>query len=276
MNDTIAEQPIPKKPAENGLAARRAMHHKPHSNATPRLWRGLREWARDGRLVGLILALASAAALGYFFLSPEFLIREVEVRGNQVLPAAEAVASSRALGVNLFLLDIGRVEAGLRQVRYVEWVRVERILPNRLRLTIQERFPSVSWCNAATWDERYLVDNNGMLVGAEQPGMAVIYVVDASSDTAALRVGDQVDPVAVQTAQQVFARLSNDLGMSLLPFQYHKGRGITAVSAEGWRACFGTSEHLEEKVTNLVALLQEGVPFQVVDLRLPDQVRILR
>lgn len=263
-------------PADEGPVARRAARHRPRSNATPRLWRALREWILDGRLLGLLLALASAAALGYFFLSPTFLVQEVEVRGNQVLPTGEAIASSRALGSNLFLLDIGEVEARLRQVRYVEWVRVERFLPNRVRLTIQERFPAVSWCNAATWNERYLVDDSGTLVGLEQAGMAVIYVVDASPSAPPLRIGERVDAVAVQSAQQVFSRLYNDLDMELLPFQYHKGRGITAVSAEGWKACFGNSDHLEEKVNNLLALLHGGVPFQVVDLRLPDQVRILR
>lgn len=268
---------VQKRPAEEGPILKRPAHRQPHSNATPRLWRGLREWACDGRLAGLLLALGSAATLAYLFFSPQFQVQAVEVQGNVVLPSQEAIAGSQAASANLFLLDIGQIESRLRQVRYVEWVRVERFLPNRVRLTIQERFPAVSWCNAQTWLDRYLVDNNGVLVGAERPGMSdLIYVVDVTPDAFPLHVGQQVDAAAVQTAQQVFSRLYNDLGIPLLPFEYQQGRGVTAVSAEGWKACFGTSEHLEEKVGNLLALRQSDIPFRMVDLRLPDQIRITR
>jgi len=277
VEEPPAPKAVQKRPAEEGLILKRPNHRKPRSNATPRLWRGLREWACDGRLAGLLLALASAATLGYLFFSPQFQVQAVEVQGNVVLPSQEAIAGSQAASANLFLLDIGQVEARLRQVRYVEWVRVERFLPNRVRLTIQERFPAVSWCNAQTWLDRYLVDNNGVVVGAEQPGMSdLIYVVDVTPSAFPLRVGEQVDAAAVQTAQQVFSRLYNDMGIPLLPFEYQQGRGVTAVSAEGWKACFGTSEHLEAKVGNLLALRQSDIPFRVVDLRLPDQIRITR
>ncbi len=240
---------------------------RPH--ATPGLWRGLIEWSKDGRLAGFLLAIGSALVLGYLFLHSTFQVTEVEVRGNQVLPGIEAIQHSLAMDRNLFLLDTSAVAYRLMQVPYVENARVERLLPNQVRLTLWERFPSVSWwpLNAP---QRYLVFDNGLVLGPEKEGMTdLIYIMDLDGTS----VEDGVDAEAVRTAQQVFSRLYNDLGFQLYAFEYRQGEGITAVSAEGWKACFGTSAHLEKKVRNLVALLNSSIQFRVADLRLPDQIR---
>lgn len=252
------------------LAVRR--RRKTRSNASPRLWRGLREWLRDGRMAGALLVLGCGLILGYFFLSPQFRIQDVEVLGNRVLPREEALKESGIVsGDNLFLIDVLTVKQRLEEIPYVQRARIERVLPNLVRLRIWERFPSVSWAPDNS-PQRFLIDDSGLVLGPEQEGMEqLIYIVD--KEGGALKPGDYVDVEAVQTAQQVFARLYNDLQVLLLPFEYRSERGITAVSMDGWRACFGNSEHLEEKVRNLAALLQSEVYFEEVDLRLPEQIR---
>ncbi|MBN1483499.1 MAG: FtsQ-type POTRA domain-containing protein [Chloroflexia bacterium] len=245
---------------------------KSRSSARPRLWRGLRAWGRDGRLVGALLALVSSLVLGYLLFSPTFQISEVGIQGNLALPQDEALRqSSIELGRNLFLLDVSLVRQRLEQIPYIQQVRVDRILPNQVRVRIWEKFPSVSWAPDNSL-ERYLVDDDGLVLGIEQEGMdQLIYIVD--KEGVAVEVGEYVDVEAVQTAQQVFTRLYNDLGFTLLPFEYHSERGITAVSVDGWRACFGNGAHLEQKVLNLLTLLQNGIFFSEVDLRLPEQIR---
>jgi hypothetical protein len=262
---------MPKKQAEEKTPPpQRAARHKVRSNATPKLWRGLLEWLRDGRLLAFLLALASGAGMGYLFFSPGFLVTEVAVAGNLVLPTAQARSDSQALGVNIFLLDTSEVSRQLTAFPYVQQVQVERYLPNRVRLRVWERFPSVSWWTIDV-PQRYLVDNGGLVLGLEQEGMSdLIYVVDLGR--APVVPGDRVDVEAVRTAQQVFSRLFSDLDVPLLPFEFQPGRGITAVSAAGWKACFGTSDHLEEKVRNLVSLLRSGVEFDWVDLRMLDRM----
>jgi cell division septal protein FtsQ len=246
---------------------------KVRSNATPRLWRGLWAWLRDGRLLGALISLASSLTLGYLFLAPDFQVNEIDVVGNLVLPEEEAVRQSRMVGMNLFLLDVTAIESVLEEVPYVEKVRVERSLPAQVRLRIWERFPSVSWWPISS-PQRFLVDDTGLVLSPEQPGMYdLIYVVDMGEDRNPVEVGGQVDPEAVRTAQQVFSRLYNDLGIALYPFEYQEWCGVVAVAAEGWRACFGDSSYLEYKVRNLVALLQSGIAFSEVDLRLPEQIR---
>ncbi len=253
------------------VPANKSQRRKVRPNATPRLWRGFLEWLRDGRLVGFLLALGSAGMLGYLLLAPAFQVEAVEVQGNVVLPSAEAIQYSQSIGRNIFLLDDFRIADRLLEIPYVKEARIERSLPNRVRLVIGERFPRVSWWTINV-PERYLVDDTGLVLGPEPPDMSdLIYVMDLSATPVSPK--DHVDVEAVRTAQQVFSRLYNDLGIALYPFEYQPGRGITAVSAAGWRACFGTTDALEQKVRNLVALLQSGIEFTEVDLRMPDQMR---
>ncbi len=242
------------------------------SSATPRLWRGLRAWLRDGRLVGALLALSSAVALGYLFFSPLFQVHEIEVMGNLVLPADEAIRYSRVEGSNLFLLDVAAVIERLHRVPYVEEVRVNRELPNRVQLRIEERFPRVSWwpVNGST---RYLVSDEGLVLGPEQPEMSELIYIVGLDGGGPFRPGDRVDAEAVRTAQRLFSRLCEDMRIPLQPFEYSPERGITAVGMEGWRAHFGDGSFLERKVQNLLALLQSGISFAEADLRIPDQVR---
>lgn len=257
--------------AEPEIISPRRRRRKPRSNATPKLWRGLRAWVRDGQLLAALLALGCSGVLGYFFLSPDFAVRVVYARGNQVLTSEEAVEYSQVTGANLFLLNTGDVEKRLLQVAYVQRVKVQRFLPDQVRLTITEHLPSVSWAPLSS-PERFLVDDDGLILGLEQPEMGnLIYIVDL--DGIPVETGGQVDADAVRTAQWVFSRLYNDLGIDMLPFEYESERGITAVSAEGWRACFGNSDDLEQKLRNLAVLLLRDIPFNVVDLRLIDQIR---
>jgi len=248
----------------------RSPHRKARSNATPGLWRGLLEWIRDGRLLGFLLALGSAVALGFFFLHPTFAVAEVNIEGNLVLPRAQAEQESQGLGANIFLLNTLGVQERLTAIPYVRQVEIERYLPNRVRVRIWERFPSVSWW-AVGAPQRFLVDNSGLVLGPEPEGMTdLIYIMDLGKNP--IGPGDYVETEAVHTAQQIFSRLYMDLHIPLLAFEYQDGRGITAVSAQGWKACFGQSDHLEEKTRNLLSFLQSGIPFDWVDLRMLDRM----
>ncbi|MGB9722858.1 MAG: cell division protein FtsQ/DivIB [Chloroflexia bacterium] len=246
---------------------------RPH--ARPRLGRALLQWAADARLAGALLSLGCAFLLGYFYFSPTFRVSTVEVRGNRALPSEEAVRRSQVLTANLFLIDPADVAARLKQIPYVQNVRVERDLPNRVILTLVEHMPSVSWCNGKDPEHRFLVDDEGRILGAEPPeAERMIYIVNMDSDAPPLQPGGQVDGETVRTAQQVFSRLYYDLHIPLMPFEYRKECGLVAVAQAGWRACFGDGSDLERKVRFLAAFLRHPPSeFTEMDLRFPDQIR---
>ncbi len=257
----------------NGLEKRQGKRIRSH--ARPRLGRALLQWVADARLLAALLSLGCAFLLGYFYFSPTFRVSIVDVQGNRVIPSEEAIRYSQVLTANLFLLNPAEVEARLAKIPYIQDVRVERELPNRVILTVVEHLPSVSWCNKKDQAQRFLVDDEGRILEAEPPGTAqLIYVMNKDDHAPPLRPGGQVDGEAVRAAQQVFSRLYYDLHIPLNPFEYDKECGLIAVSQAGWKACFGDSTDLERKVRFLAALLQNPpAEFTEIDLRFPNQIR---
>ena len=71
-----------------------------------------------------------------------FAVRTVELTGAKHTPRAELDRVTRAyVGLNLFKLDIERVQRDLRYLPWVERVSIEKQLPSTLRIALVERRP---------------------------------------------------------------------------------------------------------------------------------------
>jgi cell division protein FtsQ len=72
--------------------------------------------------------------------SPRFAVREINVAGNHQLSAAEVVAfAGLEHGTNIFAADLGGARTRLIAVPWIREARVERRLPNTLRVVVSER-----------------------------------------------------------------------------------------------------------------------------------------
>jgi cell division protein FtsQ len=89
--------------------------------------------------VGLAYARAAVLSDARFTLAgPD----EIQVVGNQHLTREQAVAVFAAdMQRNIFLVPLGKRRADLERLPWVGHATVERLLPNRLRVQIQERVP---------------------------------------------------------------------------------------------------------------------------------------
>jgi len=121
-----------------------------------------------GRRLSYVAVLVVAVAipvllsLGYRYLShtPSLSLREVQIEGNQrVSPSDIMDAGGLADGPNLLALDLAEVEAGLMSHSWIRAAKVERLLPDRLRIKVSERNPAVLLSMGAL----YLVDGQGEL-----------------------------------------------------------------------------------------------------------------
>jgi cell division septal protein FtsQ len=115
------------------------------------------------------LSLPVVVALGYRYLThtPSLSIREVQVEGNQrVTPSEILEAAGVAQGPNLLALDLEAVETGLISHPWVRAAKVERALPDRLRIEISERTPSI----LLSLGSLYLVDVRGEIFKRLAPG----------------------------------------------------------------------------------------------------------
>lgn len=130
-----------------------------------------------GRLIVTILVLAALAALGLkgweWAMRPgQFPLMEVRYRGLTVLKE-EVVERAMALGKggNLLLIDLDRLRERVEAVPWVRRVRIERVLPNTLVVTLEERH---AVCLARRGERLLLLDQFGEPIKLWDPGDPVL------------------------------------------------------------------------------------------------------
>jgi cell division protein FtsQ len=111
-------------------------------------------------------------------------------------------------GANIFQVNLLQLQERLRSLPQVEESRVQRVLPNKLVISIQERRP-VAWVVASdgvppTFENAFLVDRRGILLkpkgsAPEYAGLPVILGVETSS----LVAGQALEKEEVKAALQL-------------------------------------------------------------------------
>jgi cell division septal protein FtsQ len=148
----------------------------------------------------LIVALLGGATFGakyamntLFFANPDYLVKSIDVSSDGTLSRELILkAAGVAQGQNIFSIELPRVQQKLMALPQVEECRVERILPGKIVISIQERRP-VAWVvppdtttGSFNFEDAYLVDRRGILLktkslAAEYLGLPLIVGVDTSN-----------------------------------------------------------------------------------------------
>ena len=105
--------------------------------------------ARNGGLAALVVV---AAVWGYRSTQSDerFAVRAIAVEGAVHTPrAALDTLTSRYVGLNLFQIDIARVQRDLGTLGWVRRIDIEKTLPDTLRIRITERVPTALVRNGA-------------------------------------------------------------------------------------------------------------------------------
>jgi len=152
---------------------------------------------------------AKRALNAWFFENPDYAVRNIDVTTDGKLNR-DAILKSADIteGANIFQVNLLQLQERLRSLPQVEESRVQRVLPNKLVISIQERRP-VAWVVASdgvppTFENAFLVDRRGILLkpkgsAPEYAGLPVILGVETSS----LVAGQALDKEEVKAALQL-------------------------------------------------------------------------
>jgi cell division protein FtsQ len=152
---------------------------------------------------------AKRALNAWFFENPDYAVRNIDVATDGKL-SRDAILKTAELteGANIFQVNLLQLQERLRSLPQVEESRVQRVLPNKLVISIQERRP-VAWVVASdgvppTFENAFLVDRRGILLkpkgsAPEYAGLPVILGVETSS----LVAGQALDKEEVKAALQL-------------------------------------------------------------------------
>jgi cell division protein FtsQ len=226
------------------------------------------------RNVALVAALAGSAIWMWQRTQSDarFAVKTIQLEGVVHTPmAAMSVATDRYKGLNLFQIDIDRVQRDLGGLGWVNRIEIEKKVPDTLRIKVTERTP-VALARVASADksmaERLLyVDEKGVAFAELSP-----------------RVGNDDLPIITDAHGPELQRTVN-----LLRHLRAKDRELYSRISEVWpiaprgfalydrdlgAVVYANADDISEKYRNLYAILQsESNPkIEYADLRFADRV----
>lgn len=108
----------------------------------------------------LVLALVGAAVYANMW-KENRRVSEVVIEGNKIIPAKDILAIAKVpAGSILFKLDLFAIEQRVLKNEFVKSVAVHRDIPNRVRISIEERIPVA----AIVVDKLYYLDADGYVL----------------------------------------------------------------------------------------------------------------
>jgi cell division septal protein FtsQ len=169
-------------------------------------------------LLLILLSLLGAGLFGaqrllnsLFFTNPDYAIHSIEVTTDGDLERDAVVQAAQiANGTNIFSVNLSAVEDRLRALPQIEEVDVQRLLPDKVVIVIQERRP-IAWIASAdanktgfNYDSALLVDRRGIALqpkgsAPEYMSLPVIIGVDIRKVT----VGQPTEDDAVKSALEL-------------------------------------------------------------------------
>ncbi|NNJ10458.1 FtsQ-type POTRA domain-containing protein [Chloroflexales bacterium ZM16-3] len=234
------------------------------SQVRPDARRSTLAWLASGRLVSLLIFLASMGTLGYLLTSGRYSIQQVTVAGASALKPNQVIAESGISGRPIWFVDAAQTAARLRANPYVESAQVELALPDRAIITVIERRPEVRWQAGSV---QYLVDGRGQVLAAAQEPATTDVLVVIDRTTPELKPGDQIDPDALILTRALALRLPGEAAFTPAQIGWDFGIGVYVRSQTGQTIIFGQSKDLDRKLAIFRELLKDQTPFTYLDLR---------
>lgn len=107
----------------------------------------------------------------FFFNNPDYMIKRITLDLDNVMTREEALAKTGLQeNTNIFLVDLAKVEDSLKTIPQVASVKVERELPDQIKIALTARQP-IAWVTTdesgidpTTSDKSFLVDGSGFLM----------------------------------------------------------------------------------------------------------------
>lgn len=206
-------------------------------------------------LVGVVVLVLGAVAVVFF--TPVLSVRNIDVVGEGSVPRQQIVAELGVpLGIRLVDVDAGAAAQRVAAIPALASVRVQRVYPSTVKVTVTERVPAVF---IDTPDGTHLLDSEGVdfAASAPAPGLPRLVTEDPGFD----------DP-ATESALAVLTSMSPALKTQVTEVRADSVSDVSLLLADGRTLIWGDSGNAERKSAVALALLSQ--PGQILDVSSPD------
>jgi cell division protein FtsQ len=228
------------------------------------------EKSRRRRVLGWLVAIVVLAGLvwGAFF-SPLLNVEEIRILGAEHASEPEIrAAAGLPEDQNLLLVSTSSVADKIAQLPWVAEARVDRKLPNTVRIRITERKPAIV---LSLDDGRWTLDRRGLVLerGVAEDDLAVLSGVIHPNPTP----GEKVDHGGVIGALRVWRSLPSKLKADVVALFAPSGERISVSLVNHTLIRYGAATELRAKKRVLVALLRrlrnQRRTAAYIDIRVP-------
>ncbi|MDR0534311.1 MAG: FtsQ-type POTRA domain-containing protein [Verrucomicrobiales bacterium] len=215
---------------------------------------------------------------GAFYKNKDFRLRTVDVQVQGSVSRSEVLrVANIQVGQNIMTLNLEEIRQSLKQISYVDTVRVERVLPSRLKITIDERQP-VARIDPKSLDgnelaqSTYYIDAEGYMMrpkpGEELKLLPVIKGVPADQ----VQDGQKTDRPEILSALNLlrladYAALKGDLDLTQIGVD---SKGYLVLNTRDQGSIHFRTNYLPEQVQRLKTILEyahsKGLVIRTVDL----------
>ena len=232
------------------------------------------ERTRRRRILGVLttLAIAGVCVWGAFF-SPLLAVQEVRLVGSAHTTRREVLAATGVAGDNLLLVSAGKLEEQVQGLPWVARAKVDRILPDTVRVTISERRAAMVIDSVrGSWT----VDKTGRVLQQGHAGDK-LPVLEAAA-TGELEPGKVVTAEGAVAVLEMWRSLPVRLREDVVALFAPTAERISFSLADRTLVRYGGARLLGSKRRVLVALLarlrEQGRAAAYIDVRVPSNPAI--
>ena len=199
--------------------------------------------------------------------SPLLEVETIDVQGAAHITADDISEATGVLGDNLLFLSAGKIASEVEELPWVAGARVDRLLPNTLRVRIVERSPALV---VASTSESWVVDGSGYLL---QPARGNEALPKMSTPTlGGADPGERLPTRSLLAGVRAFASLPTDLADRVESVLAPTAEAISFALRGGTVVRYGAAEEMRDKNEVIAALLERFTASEgrlYLDVRVP-------
>lgn len=213
---------------------------------------------RRGNLIKAIAAVALVCAIAFVLLRFVFVVRSVDVIGVPAEKAPEIVrAANLRFGESIFGTDSAEIAAGIAGTGNYYAVEINRSLPNRLKITVQER---KGVAMTLFMQSILILDADGYVISAcdSVPDMDLTYVSDLKPGGYKIGSVVQADADRLENMRAVLHAIEeNGAAAYISELNVADSRAIKIISRTRTNVNLGARENMTMKLRWMVSALAD-------------------
>ncbi|NLW47767.1 MAG: FtsQ-type POTRA domain-containing protein [Firmicutes bacterium] len=202
-----------------------------------------------------------------------FAVKSVEIKGNQEIPSEDIILNAGLNSArNIFQINNDELRSLILQDYRVASVKINRQLPGKIIISIQERIPI---CLLSYLNNLLIIGDDGLVMGIQEEVEVVELPVVTGGRFKTVQYGEKVTNSEFQSVLGILRYSDDYLHQVISEIDLNKFR--LYLNLPGYhrsvKVDLGSGERLEEKITNLRSILLSDDftgKIEQIDLRVAD------